>query len=505
MEALACAPSYSESAVSPYVLSLAKARQKMSELEAWMLSAEAMKKSISEVEREQERRAREAQRLLLQAHVQARGTGDAGPAIMTETETRTHRRLHDRHITTIFGEIRVERTAYSAEGRSSIHPLDEELEVSHRAPTYEVQRRVVKKSLQGPFDEALEHVEESTGILLSKRTAEQIVQDAAKDFADFYATRNPPPGAETGPILVAAADGKGVPIKKTEGARRMVRRGKGMKANKKRMATVAAVFTQQRRVRTPEEVVQSLFEPDLKIVDPKAPVVRVRPEHKRVWASLTAGKEAVLAEVAAEMVRRDPLRVKEWVAVTDGERALQRQAVAAIRKVHPGLQLVLDFLHALEYLWKAAYVFYPEGSPEAEMWVRERALRLLRGDVSQVVKGLRQSATKRRLRGVKAKTLRVVSAYFYRNRHRMRYHEYLAKGWPIASGAVEGACKNLVKDRMERSGMRWTPDMAEAVLQLRSTDRSGDFDDYWQFHESREQERLFPRNRWHAVSVVVEK
>ena len=45
----------------------------------------------------------------------------------------------------------------------------------------------------------------------------------------------------------------------------------------------------------------------------------------------------------------------------------------------------------------------------------------------------------------------------------MRYDEYLARGLPIASGPVEGACKNLIKDRMERSGMRWTPRMAEAM------------------------------------------
>ena len=227
----------------------------------------------------------------------------------------------------------------------------------------------------------------------------------------------------------------------------------------------------------------------------------MRPEHKRVWASLTACKDAVIDQVQAEMDRRDPGRMKTRVAVTDGERALQRRVGATLK----GVRLILDLLHVLEYLWKAAYVFHREGSPEAEAWVRERALRILRGGVGQVVKGLRQSATKRRLRGAKAETVRIVTAYFHRNRGRMRYHEYLAEGLPIASGAVEGACKNLVKDRMERSGMRWTPEMAEAVLQLRATDRSGDFDAYWSFHEAQDQERLFPPNRWHVPAAVVEK
>jgi hypothetical protein len=80
----------------------------------------------------------------------------------------------------------------------------------------------------------------------------------------------------------------------------------------------------------------------------------------------------------------------------------------------------------------------------------------------------------------------------------MRYHEYLANGWPIASGPVEGACKNLIKDRMERSGMRWTEPMAEAIVQLRAVYLSGDFDTYWQFHIEQDQKRLYPE----AWSVV---
>ena len=74
----------------------------------------------------------------------------------------------------------------------------------------------------------------------------------------------------------------------------------------------------------------------------------------------------------------------------------------------------------------------------------------------------------------------------------MRYHEYLANGWPIASGPVEGACKNLIKDRMERSGMRWTEQMAEALVQVRAIYLSGDFDRYWDFHIKQDQRRLYP-------------
>src|ERR1700682_368899 len=140
----------------------------------------------------------------------------------------------------------------------------------------------------------------------------------------------------------------------------------------------------------------------------------------------------------------------------------------------------------------------PEGSLDAELWVLDRTLRILFGDVSQVVKGIRQSVTKRGLFGAKRKTLCGVADYLHRNRGRMCYDEYLAKGWPIASGPVEGACKNLIKDRMERSGMRWTEEMAEAIVQLRAIYLSGDFDRYWSFHIAKDQQRLHP-GHWSVV------
>jgi hypothetical protein len=283
----------------------------------------------------------------------------------------------------------------------------------------------------------------------------------------------------------------------------VVRRGKGEKAGKKRMATVAAVFTQQPRVRTPEAVVAGLFDEGLKVVDPDNPTPRPPgPEHKRVWASLEKSKEEVLAEVAAELKRRDPHGTKQVVIVTDGERALQRRLPAAVRAALGAVPVtvVLDLMHAMEKLWKAAYCFHPEGSDRAKAWVRERALRVLRGQVGQVVKGLRQSATKRRFTGAKRRTIDQATAYLYCNRDRMRYHEYLAAGVPIASGSVEGACKNLIKDRMERSGMRWTLPGAEALLKLRAVERSGDFEEYWNFHLRQEHARLHPAGQWSVVA-----
>src|SRR5215469_3404961 len=128
-----------------------------------------------------------------------------------------------------------------------------------------------------------------------------------------------------------------------------------------------------------------------------------------------------MGEVAAEMLRRDPHGHKTHVALTDGERALQNLVSEKLQ-----VTLILDLLHVLEKLWKAAQVFHAEGSPEAEQWVRLRAEKVLQGSVSQVVKGLRQSVTKLGLGGSKGTTLTNVAGYLYRIRTRMHYNKYLA-------------------------------------------------------------------------------
>ena len=469
-------------------------------LKGWLLSPEATTSPLDAVEREVESCGREVLRLMLQAHMQARGTGDIGPRIVATGEDGAslgRGRVHERKVATVVGVIAVDRTSYGVEGRESVHPLEESAVLPERRYSYELQRRVVLGAVQGPFDEACKRVSEATGVAMPKRSAETLVREAARDFEAFYEQRVAQPAALTGPILAAAVDCKGIPMVKPETALRVVRRGKGEKANKKRMATVAAVFTQQPRVRTPEDVVESLFGPKLRIVGedasprPKTP----RPEHKRVWASVAKSKDDVIAEVAAEVERRDPAREKIRVGLTDGERALQTRTSKAVG----GITLILDIIHAIEKLWKIAYFFHPEGSDEAVAWVRARALRLLQGGVSQVVKGLAKSATARRFTGEKRKTIDGVRAYFRRNRSRMRYHEYLRDGLPIASGAVEGACRNLIKDRMERSGMRWTIDTAEALVKLRAAYLSSDFEEYWRFHVDAEHRRLHPEGRWRVV------
>ena len=296
------------------------------DLERFLEGAAQAQLGLPEIERESERRGRELLRLALQAHIDSRGVGDVGDAIIMQAADRpvrlAYKRLHSRRLLTLFGEVRVTRMGYGAPGHQALHPLDAELMLPGRIYSYECQRRLLKAVVCSPFDEAIGMLADTTGLGVPKRSAEQLVRAAAVDFEQFYAQRA---GADVKPaegeILVAAIDCKGIPMVKPERALRVVRRGKGEKANKKRMATVAAVHNQAPVVRTPQEVLDNLFangeQPE------RQP--RPRPRHKRVWASLTADKDTFIADVKAEMTRRDPDRQHTWVIVTDGERALQRR------------------------------------------------------------------------------------------------------------------------------------------------------------------------------------
>jgi hypothetical protein len=183
-------------------------------LEAWLASTGVLQLRLHEVESQQQTKGREVQRLLLQAHIERRGDGDVGPALRVPqqdgTVLYTHRRIRSRSLKTIFGPVEIHRMSYSRDGAPSIYPLDQTLALPARSFSYELQRRLVKAAVQNPFHESVEAIADLTGVSVPKRSLEEILQDAALDFDAFYRERAPEPAS--GSILVAAVDGKGIPM-----------------------------------------------------------------------------------------------------------------------------------------------------------------------------------------------------------------------------------------------------------------------------------------------------
>jgi len=179
------------------------------------------------------------------------------------------------------------------------------------------------------------------------------------------------------------------------------------------------------------------------------------------------------------------------VALVDGNKLQIRLLKVQAKHNQVKLTIIVDLIHVLEYLWKAAYVFFAAGSREAQNWVSDELFRILQGKSSLEAAGMRRKATHAQLPSERRKGVDDCADYLLNYKQYLRYHQYLGQGYPIATGVIEGVCRYLIKDRMDRTGARWSLKGAEAILKLRSLVSSGDFDTYWQFHESQETQRHY--------------
>ncbi len=152
--------------------------------------------------------------------------------------------------------------------------------------------------------------------------------------------------------------------------------------------------------------------------------------------------------------------------------------------------ILIDFVHVIEYLWKAAWSFHPEVDPAAEAWVRKHAATILDGNAARVAVTIRRAATNASLDRAQRAGADTCAKYLANKRAHLDYPTALNAGWPIATGVIEGACRHLVKDRMDLTGARWGLDGAETILKLRALRTNNDFDDYWTYHLAQELQRV---------------
>ena len=421
---------------------------------------------------------------------------------------RTYRRPSGRPLGTILGRVLVGRLAYQAVGAESLHPMDAALNLPPELYSHGVSRLVAEHAAKMSFDDVVGEVWTATGTTVGKRQVEEIAVRAAVDFEAFYQQRRAANDVleETLDPLVLTFDGKGVimvpedlrPATKKAALKKVrklaTRLTSGEKRNRKRMAEVAAIYTVARHVRTPLDVLADLYGE----ADPEARrerrARRPKVRSKRVWASVERDLHVVVEETFHEALARDPEHRRQWVVLIDGNKDQLAAIEATAAKLEMPVCIIVDLMHVLEYLWKAAHAFCGDGTEEAEQWVQRRLLLLLQGrPAGKVATAMRQCARAERLHGSKRAAVYASADYLQTYARYMDYGHALQYGLPIATGVIEGACRYLVKDRMERGGARWTLKGAEAVLRLRALHASGDFEDYWVFHLGEE------LHRHHAV------
>lgn len=478
-------------------------RQIVGQLDGFVQQAVRDGQALHEVEREIWQQVLRLGNRCLAQFLALQGDGDMGATVATaDGDWRRLPQPHPRRYVSVFGQFDIARVVYGSRQGQKIEfvPLDNRLQLPAGAYSYLLQDWAQGLCSESAFGQVAATLLRLLGLKVPVDSLERMNEQMAERVEAFRENRPRPAAESEGDIMVASADGKGIVMRRqADDPAPAAHRTKGEKASQKQMATVASVYSVDRHVRTAAEVVAALFrdEPGR----PRPP--RPEPHHKQVWANLprregdavTSGIDVVHAALMEELIgrnRRDHHWLRPMVFLYDGQEALWE---ARARHLPAGGVDILDLLHVTPRLWQAAHVFHAEGSDAAEAFVRDRCLRVLQGGVAGVIRGLREMATKHGLSGSRKKTITQICGYLQKNQGRMRYDEYLAAGYPIASGVIEGACRHLVKDRLERAGMHWTPGGAQAMLDVRSVYINGDWDEYQAYRIDCENRELYPHRR----------
>lgn len=453
----------------------------------------------AEVEEQLTQRSRQLTRQLLQDHLDLRAAREQRRpegATGADNTTRTHvERGHTRALTTVFGQVSVQRLAYRAPGAPNLYPADAQLNLPVTRHSHGLRRLAAIEAARGSFDDAVAAIDRATGVRLGKRQTEGLAATATADFDTFYAQRGSP-AAGTADLLVLSYDGKGIVMRpdalrpatarnaKATTSKLATRVSKGEKRHRKRMAEIGVVYDAVPAPRAPADILPASHE--------QPSTARPGPTAAGTWltASVTQDTAHVVATVFDHAARRDPHRQRRWVVLVDGNthQIDRTHAEATARALD--VTIVIDFIHVLEYLWNAAWCFFAEGNPSAEDWVRHHALAVLEGNATTVARLIRRTATIAGLTPTRRTGIDTCARYLVNKARYLDYPTALAAGWPIATGVIEGACRYLVKDRMDITGARWGLTGAEAVLKLRALHANGDFDEYWRYHLTQEQHRV---------------
>lgn len=426
------------------------------------------------------------------------GDGDLGETVSTDDGQTLYRSAQPvaRPLRTIFGEHAY--AAYVYRRRPHPHtpivfrPVDARMSLGPGRWSFLLEEFTQLFCIEQAFEGAAEAFAHIFRQRLSVDTLERVNGRMGEQAAEFQSTLPVPAAEEEGELLVLTADGKGVPLVQADAARLRCFEEKPQRGGNRRMATVASVYSVEPHVRTPEEIVAALFE-DARGQPSDSKPTRPTPQHKRVIARFPQVLEdigesqpisgaLVALTWAAQQVEQRRRSTQPLVRLMDGQPSLWDAADACLAESPEQETIdILDIIHVAGYVWRAAKVFHTHKEHQ-EAFARERLLRILQGEVHGVIRGLRRMATQRQLAGSRRQEIATVCGYFQRHAKRMRYDEYLARGCPLATGVIEGACRHLVKDRMERSGMRWTAGQAQAMLDVRAVHQSS----YWHaFHQHR--------------------
>ena len=473
-------------------------REQFESLLGFLDGSDAAGLSHGELEERLDRDGRELLRRLLDDHLALRAVREQRLEQVIGDEGTRRGRVesgHQRALGTVFGTVTVERLAYRTPGLQNLHPADGGLNLPVERHSHGLRKLAALEAARGSFQDAVEAIERSTGQQLGRRQVQELAQLAAVDFEDFYEARRPP-RAKPDQLMVLSVDGKGIVMRpdalRPKAATRAARAGPKPRTRlsaaeqpaHKRMAEIGAVYDATPAPRTATDIL------DRDRPAGETPAPGPVATNKWLTASIVKAPAAVIARVFEEADRRDPKHRRTWLALVDGANHQIQRIKYEAKKRNVKVTIICDFVHVLEYLWNAAGCVYPEGHPAAHTWVHQQATHVLEGHATKVAGAIRRKATNRRLSAAQRKPADDAANYLTNKAPYLDYPTAMTKGWPIATGIIEGACRHLVKDRMDITGARWGLAGAEAILKLRAIKANGDFPQYWRYHLDQERNHV---------------
>jgi hypothetical protein len=485
------------------------------QLEQYVQSAAANALPLHEVERNVFDAVLSLGKAATEQFLRSQGDGDLGPTVTTPEGQTLHRSEAPtaRPLRTIFGLHTIQAYVYASGPHEKIQlrPVDARLQLGPQQASYLFEEFSQYFCVEQAFQASAAAIDVVFRQRVSVDVLQHINQSLGREAAEFFEELPTPPAAEEGELLVLTGDGKGVPMVKADAAQLAAFEEPLDRPGNRRMAILTGVYSVNRFVRTPEEIVAALFREGPRPHDRDRP----RPQFKRLRGCFAKTYDAdseqpTIVSGAFESFSWAAMEIQaRWrpnqpvPCLIDGQDSLWEAALASLEIAPlPRAQLVeiLDVLHASQYVWRAAKVFHTTHE-HREAFVRERLLRILRGEVRGVIASLRQMASRRKLRGQSRREISIVCGYFQKHAHRMRYDEYLRQGYPIATGVIEGACRHLVKDRLERSGMRWRLCNAQAMLNVRALFKSSDWQAFHAWRRARNLQQHHPHRNLIAQSA----
>jgi hypothetical protein len=461
-------------------------------------------------------RMREVTRSLFQNHLNLRALTETRVADVVDANGVARTRIEHgrgRILATVFGKVTTTRIAYWGTGVvADLHVADAVLNMPAGMHSHGVAKLAATEAARGSFAEASERVNALTGAGVGHRQVQELAIAAAGDIDAFYDALVPAPCTNT-TLLVIQADGKGVVIRPkalreatakaaaAKGGNKLDKRlSAGEKNGRKRMVTLGTVYDAEPAVRGIDDIIAD----PAPGASPAGPERRKGPVARSKWLTGSVDDTAadVIAAVFDHAEGRDPDHRRTWVVLVDGapHQIDLVNAEAAARNVT--VHIVIDIIHVLEYAWTAAHALHESGDKTIESWVAHLGRTILAGDSGKAAEQITQAAKAAGIEPGKSMGIDDAVAYLTNKADYLHYDTALAAGRPIATGVIEGACRHLIKDRLDITGARWGLAGAEAVLKLRALRSNGDFDTYWAWHEKQEFTRNHQARYRNTLSLV---